>query len=252
MHVKPDDLPSGAIAPAFGTPDFDARAAGLFRHAQVGRCVNGVAHDLNNYLGAVMAYAELVSLDKGVSAESHRMLGEILGAVHKASTLVSEIVRIARKDSARVGMVDPSLLVQHVLNLHMYEMKTLHIAVETKIQEDVPSLPGNAPKLELALAYLVRNAMETLEEQEKRHIFLRLHHTEGEVVIRVQDSGPPVPEALRERMFEPYVTTKAGVHFGLGLPLARAIIAQHAGALTYMPEEGFVITLPLENGLTPI
>lgn len=237
---------------AVGTPDFDARVAGLFRYAHVGRRVNGVAHDLNNFLGAIMAYAELIAIEKNLSPECKRMLGEIIEGVQKASSLVSEITGVARKESSRIGMVHPPLLVRHVLDLHLYELKTQRIAVDTRIEENIPSLPGNAPRLELALSYILNNAMEALEGQQKRRISVQLRRTKEAVEINVQNSGPLVPEALRERMFEPYVTTKDGMHLGLGLPLARATIAQHAGALFYTPEDGFTVTLPWENGLTPI
>ena len=56
--------------------DARERLTRLFRHAQVGRSVSSVTHDLNNYLGAIMAYAELAGMDKGISADTARMLGE--------------------------------------------------------------------------------------------------------------------------------------------------------------------------------
>ncbi|HNR30196.1 MAG TPA: HAMP domain-containing sensor histidine kinase [Candidatus Hydrogenedentes bacterium] len=240
---------SCSVAP--GGAEFDARLAALFRYAQVGRCVNGVAHDLNNYLGAVMAYAELCTLEEGLTSECNRMLGEIIGGIQKASALVNALTGVARKETTRIAMVDPSLVVRHVLELNAYTLKTARIPVETRIEENVPCVPGNAPNLELAISYLVLNAIEALDAMPDRRLFVGLCRGADAVEIAVKDSGPPIPEPLRERMFDPYVTTKPAPHLGLGLFVARAIVTRHAGTLHYAPETGFTITLPSKNGLVP-
>ena len=63
----------------------------LFRYAQIGRCVNSVTHDVNNYLGAIMAYAELIGLDAQLPDDSQRMIGEIVSAVRKSSDLINNL-----------------------------------------------------------------------------------------------------------------------------------------------------------------
>ncbi|MCH7892107.1 MAG: bacillithiol biosynthesis cysteine-adding enzyme BshC, partial [Gemmatimonadetes bacterium] len=86
-----------------------------FKYGQVGRCVNSVTHDVNNYLGAILAYAELVSLDPGTSEDSKRMLSDIVEAVRKSSGLMSTLTSIARPEKPVTSMVDVVKLVEQAV-----------------------------------------------------------------------------------------------------------------------------------------
>ena len=67
----------------FADDETREKLARLYRYAQVGHCVSSVTHDVNNFLGAVLAYAELVGLEKNQTPEALRMLGEVMSAVRK-------------------------------------------------------------------------------------------------------------------------------------------------------------------------
>lgn len=227
-----------------------------FRYAEIGRCVSSVTHDVNNLLGAIMAYAELVGLDSGVSVESRRMLGEIIGAVRKASGLIGNLTDISRKARSDVRIVDPANLVDRVLDLRRYDMKVARIAVATDYEAALPALAVELPQLQQALGYLVCNAIEALEPEKARRLDIKIGNSGDAIVIAVANSGPRVAESEREHIFEPFYTTKGPTHLGLGLTVARAVIERHDGDLTYDSEQGFVLRLPKvsrfsSNGLSP-
>ena len=99
----------------------------LFRYAQVGRCVNGVMHDINNFLGAMMDYAELVSIEDNISEDGRRMLGEIVDASSKCSKLLNNLTAIARDQKISVGMVAVHIVVEQALAIRAYAMRIEHI-----------------------------------------------------------------------------------------------------------------------------
>jgi len=226
------------------------RVARLFRYAQIGQCVNSVTHDVNNYLGAIMAYAELVGLEASISNESRRMLGEIVNAVRRSSTLVGNLTDVARKERPDVRIMLPDQLVERVLDLRRYDIKVINAQIDTCYEEGISSIAIDLPKMEQALIYLVANAIEAVEGCETRRIRLAIHSTEDAVVITFWNSGPTVQEAHRETIFDRFFTTKDGLHLGLGLPISREVAQYHGGTLTYDPETGFVMTIPKRNQLS--
>lgn len=224
--------------------------AEVFRYSQVGRCANGVAHDLNNYLGAVMAYSELIGLEKNLSDEAKRMLNEVVEGVRKASQLLGIFTGHARKNMTRLSLVNPVRLLEHLLQLQTYTARSMRVSVTLQGDREMASLVGDAPKLEQAFNCLFFNALEAVEGEKNKALHIRAERTATDVIVAFRDTAAPLPEELQERMFLPYFTTKPGPHLGLGLPMARAIAALHAGSVTYHAETGFTVRLPIENGLT--
>ena len=217
----------------------------VFRHAQVGRSVSSVTHDLNNYLGAIMAYAELCSMDGGISPDSVRMLGEVTNAVRKSSTLVNSLTDVARKERPDVRMIVPNQLVERVLDLRRYDVRVSNIALDTHYDDGLPMMAVNLPRLQLALLYLVSNAIEALDGRERKKLTITVKRMGDHVAISLKDNAEPIAEADRERIFDPFYTTKSIDHLGLGLTAARASVEEHGGTLTYAPETGFTALLPL-------
>lgn len=232
--------------PDLRSPEGEAGFAQLFRYAQVGRCTNAVTHDINNLLGAAMAYAELIGLDKGIGPEARRMLGEIIESVGKGSALIGHLTAVARPERATITTVRPDDLVQRALFLRQYDLRQAKIDVAVDSAPELPSLLVDLPKAQMALIHLLFNAQEALEATapEQRRLRIRIRPADGEAVqFLVWNSAPPIPEADRDSMFAPFHTTKAGLHFGYGLAAVRQIAELHGGSVVYDPALGFVLTL---------
>jgi signal transduction histidine kinase len=225
------------------------RLVQLFRYAQVGRCVNSVTHDLNNLLGAILAYSELVGMDLDPQSEAGHMVSEIAGAVRKSSDLVNNLTTLAREEQAQSTRVAPRQLIEQTLDLRRYDIRAAHIVLETHIEEDLPTIPVDQAKLGAILIHLLSNAIEQLGGRKKALIRVSAINCEGGVEIRLWDSGGGVLESTRDRIFDLFFTTKAAPHLGLGLPLARRVAEYHEGSLVYSDDQGFVLTLPAENAL---
>ncbi|MCC6488553.1 MAG: HAMP domain-containing histidine kinase [Candidatus Hydrogenedentes bacterium] len=232
--------------------DLQASAMGekltkLYRYAQIGRCVSSVTHDVNNYLGAIMAYAELVGMDPALGSESNRMLSEIIGAVRKSSTLINNLTDVSRRERADVRIVDPANLMDRVLDLRRYDLKVAHVAVACEYEPQLHNFTADLPKLQQAMMYIISNAVEALDNQKNRRFEASVRMEGAVVAFTFHDTAPVIPESERARIFEPYYTTKGTDHMGLGLTIARATAEEHDGELAYDPARGFVMRIPTTN-----
>jgi len=225
-------------------------ARGLFRYGVVGQCVSSVAHDVNNTLGAILAYADLMSVEQGLTEEMRDLPSRIVEAVRQCSSLVNTLATIARKEKPDASVVQLTDLVQQVIALTQYDFKVARIPIQTSFAKRVPSAVVDLPKLELALIMLLANAREALEGQVDARVSVTVRTCDNAAEIAVWNSGPPVPEADGERIFEPLYSTKAGAHVGLGLTCARETARLHGGDLSYDVDRGFVLRLPKDTRLS--
>lgn len=219
----------------------------LFRDAQVGRCVNSVTHDVNNYLGAIMAYAELVQLENELDEESTRMMDDIVGAVRKSADLLEVLTVIARPSQRNVNSIDPIALVKKTISLKEFDLRREQVHFELEHPADLGMIMGDEPNLIRALLYLMLNALQHVDPNDKR-IRVGVNGTADGVEIDVWNSGAGVVESDAAHMFDPYFTRCDGAHAGLGLTHARAIARDHGGDVDYDAARGFVMRLPRTQG----
>ena len=225
--------------------------ADLYQGAQVGRCVNSVVHDVNNYLGAIMSYAELISLDKDLGDESKRMANEIVGAVQKITKLAGTLTSIARRDFDNLHLCEPFSLVERVFDLCDYEMKVRRVSRTVTTEGRGGSIFLDETRLMLAIMQLLRCSMDRVADCERKTIAVHLSGHDDRFEIAVRDSGPAFSSQEQAVLFELSGGTLSDPHSGLGLSLAREHARFHKGDLEYDVERGLVLTLPRDNGLVP-
>jgi two-component system, sporulation sensor kinase E len=227
-----------------------ARLVQLHRYAQVGKCVNGVTHDINNLLGAAMAYAELATLDENIAPDTVKMLNQIVDGVTRCSTLVKSLTSIARKDRPDVNLACVDRVLDEILLLRDYEFKVNQITITRHFEPVIPTVPVDLPKLKLALVFLLMNAQEAVLDKDQRAISVRVGREGDGVFVAIADSGEGLSPELVDSAFEPLTTYwPSGDHLGMGLYVARQVAELHGGTLTYDPESGFRMTLRFDNGL---
>ena len=231
--------------------DLRERVSRVFRYAQAGRCVSSIAHDANNLLGAALAGIDLLELTATFDDKTRGVVGQIGEALEGASALLSNLTSVVRKEEVERGRIDVAEFIKGALALKRHECRTARVALESDAGPEAGSLDIDRPRLVMAVVYLVTNALEAMEDADDRHIRVRACRSEGGVEIEVWNSGPVIPETIRERIFEPFYSTKAGDHLGLGLTLAREAARAHAGELRYEPNRGFVFRLPQATPATP-
>lgn len=228
------------------------------RLAALGQLSAGLAHEIRNPLGVIKGSAEMLTQKLQHSDELARELaGYISSEVNRLSALVTEFLDFARPLHAELHPTDLTALLDRVLKTVADRWTGKPVSVEHDYASDMPLIPMDESLCEQAFLNLVHNAYEAMEENggglRVEVMRARRNNHEG-AEVRLSDTGPGVPEELREEIFNPFVTTKkTGV--GLGLSIVSKIVDGHHGSIRVenRPQGGAVFTLffPLEGAVAP-
>jgi len=221
----------------------------------VGEFVAGVAHELNNPLAAVMGFAELLR-DADMDTKYRRQLDLIFKAAQRCQKIVQSLLSFARRQQAERKPVCANELIEAVLEIVAYPLRTGNIELVTELDPQLPMIMADGHQIQQVFLNLISNARQAMEgRQAAGRIRLTSTASEKSIRIDIQDNGPGIsPDNLR-RIFDPFFTTKpVGKGTGLGLSLCYGIIKEHGGNIyaESTPGEGavFVIELPIARGFT--
>jgi signal transduction histidine kinase/ActR/RegA family two-component response regulator len=224
----------------------------------LGRVGAGVAHDLNNMLGAISASVDFLSRlppDRMVGASDVKdSISDIRTALVQASELARGILKFARGRSRGHALVDISVVCQEVIRLahHTFDRA---IVLEQSIQPNL-IVSGDQAELHQVIMNLCLNARDAMPNGGTLRVVAELAETAGErarVRIGITDSGVGMDRVTRARIFEPFFTTKPeGAGFGLGLSTVREVIDMHGGDIEVQSAPGkgtsFFVYLPASTG----
>jgi len=198
--------------------------------ASIGRLAAGVAHEINNPLGAILmqAYLALEKMPQDSSAAPH--IQKVIKQAERCAGIVKKLLEFAREREPK----QTSLNVGHVINqvLDFFEHHPLfhNISITKHIPEDLPSIKGDLTQLQEVFLNIVVNAAEAMEG--KGELIIEAKQTNGYVEVHISDTGPGVPDSLKERIFEPFFTTKGDKNgTGLGLAVSHGIVTAHGGEI---------------------
>jgi len=225
------------------------------RMACLGATLAGVAHELNNPLAAILGFAQLL-LKKEMDEESRRALETIDHEAARAGRIVRDLLTLARKpEGERRGRIVLNDVVSYIVGTRRYALETHGIACAVALAPALPAVAGDRAQLEQVVLNLLNNAEQAIRAsgEDAGQISIRTCVDGAAVVLEIEDDGPGIPDATRERIFEPFWTTKAlGAGTGLGLTVVRDIVTSHGGEIMVAPpsEQGvragarFVVRLP--------
>jgi len=218
--------------------------------ASVGRMAAGVAHEINNPLSGVLIYAELLAESFNEDPDTLRDIQEIIDQTLRCKRIVSELLEFSRQTVGKVSSFQISELVTKCLNVLVNQSAFQDIEVSTDFQPHMPQMVGDMGQLQQVFANLFINAADAMEGKGSLRIKARYDDEKGQFTIWVADTGPGIPENLRDKIFDIFFTTKpVGKGTGLGLSITENIIKLHGGRVKIdCPAEGgtvFMIELPL-------
>lgn len=220
------------------------------RMASLGQMISGVAHELNNPLATILSWSERLA-DGPLDPVSRRGVGIITAEAQRAGRIVRNLLTFARKRQSTRTLVDVNRLVHDTLALRAHEQRLGNITLTTELAADLPEVFVDGHQIQQVILNLVINAEQAMTAANGRGtLALRTWHETGRnmVVLEVSDDGPGVAAEVRDRIFDPFVTTKnAGMGTGLGLTVAHAIVREHGGTLRvsrYAPGACFHVELP--------
>ena len=214
----------------------------------VGEFVAGVAHELNNPLAAVMGFSEILK-DADVDVKYSRYLEMIFKSAQRCQKIVRSLLSFARRHQPERKPVSVNTLVEDVLDIVGYQLRTGNIEVVTQFDPDLPVVLADDHQIQQVLLNVINNARQAVEEHRPDGCIKIITEKSGENVrIVIHDNGPGIPEENLRRIFDPFFTTKeVGKGTGLGLSLCYGIIKEHGGTITPLnrPGEGATFTIEL-------
>jgi signal transduction histidine kinase len=206
------------------------------RLATVGRLAAGIAHEINNPLEGMANYLTLArdALARGEAAAAEARLRSVREGLDRAAGIVRQVLAHADPSAAPRTQVDLARVLEETARFVQSrpEFRNVDFALE------LPTAPllvlGNAVMLGQVAVNLILNACEA--QPGGGRVEVRAHRERGQVVAEVADRGPGIPEGDRQRIFEPFYSTKDST--GLGLSVCHSIVREHGGELLATGREG--------------
>ncbi|UCB49764.1 MAG: hypothetical protein JSW56_02395, partial [Deltaproteobacteria bacterium] len=220
------------------------------RIASIGKMAAGVAHEINNPLSGILIYAELLRESLKRDPERSKDIEEIIDQTLRCKNIVSELLEFSRQAVGKISSFSLKELINKTLSLMINQAFFYDISVTTDIDPEIPEVVGDMGQLQQVFTNLFINAADAMEGRGNLTIKARFDPLTKQFIIRVSDTGPGIPEAIREKIFEIFFTTKpAGKGTGLGLTITKNIVKLHGGDVRIeCPPEGgttFIIELPM-------
>jgi two-component system sensor histidine kinase FlrB len=246
------DLPDRSGRIVLLTDDTEARAIRelLDRHRRLsamGEMAAKLAHQIRTPLSAALLYASQLAAPAISAAERQRFAERAVARLKDLDRTVQEMLTFARGGPQPAEHVRVGSVLAEVLQVLEPELDAGGMVLQVVCDADAAELTGSRTALAGALANLVTNARQAMNGQGV--VLLEAHPAgDGWVDIRVSDSGPGIPPQHRERLFEPFFTTRQG-GTGLGLAIVKSVVDAHHGTIAAVdsPLGGacFSIRLPL-------
>lgn len=219
----------------------------------IGRLAGGVAHDFNNLLTVVRGYAELLMV-KSETARStewtQHAAREILTAAERGASLSRELLTFGQRRSTQLVRTDLNQLIVDMESM-LRRAISGHVAMTIRLATEACWVDGDRGQIEQVVVNLLANANDAMMP-DGGSLVVSTRQLGKHVILAVSDTGPGIPEEVREHMFEPFYTTKAfGQGTGLGLATVHGIVEQHGGHIAVESESGrgttFNISLPMRE-----
>lgn len=220
------------------------------RLAAVGKMAAMITHEVRNPLSSIALNSELLeeelaALDAGDEAkELCRAIGR---EVDRLTAITEEYLTFARLPKPRLAPGSLPALVDDLARFVRDDLASRGVTLEVEHARDLPPAMLDEGQIRQSVLNLVRNAAEAVATRGGGHVWIRTHAAGDAVAVAVADDGPGIPAELRERLFDPFVSTKDG-GTGLGLALTHQIVRDHGGDITVESQvdrgSTFTIVLP--------
>ena len=214
--------------------------------AALGKLAAGVAHEINNPLTGILAYAEDMLDNVDQDDPQHDDLQVIIRETLRCRDIVRNLLDFSRQESPRLEPIDPNAVVDQSLLLVERLPQFRNIAIRREKTDELPQIQGDIHQLQQVVLNFMMNAAEAMNEKGMIMVSTEYDRRYDRCIIAVRDTGPGIPENLIDKIFEPFFSTK-GTN-GLGLAVSWGIVERHSGTIEVDTPDGggaeFRIVLP--------
>jgi histidine kinase len=237
--------------------------------ATLGEMATGVAHELNQPLSVIKTGSSFcmkkITNNEPIRADIlFTMLEKIDSNVDRATKIINHMREFARKSDLKLVRVDANEVLEHAFEIFSQQLKVRGIDVDWHKDTDLPMILADAGRLEQVFINLLINARDAIEERwesekpksQEKKITLSSKKVDKEVVIEICDTGIGIPKEIRDKIFEPFYTTKeVGKGTGLGLSISYGIVKDCRGSIQVVSNQQggacFIIRFPIPGTNDP-
>lgn len=202
------------------------------RLASFGSLASGVAHEIKNPLVAIRTFAELLP-ERFSDVDFREDFSKVVvREIDRIDNLVARLRGIASAPQQQTGSVDVRQPISDTLKLLRGQLEQSHTAVRFTADDDTPFVTIDESQLKQLFLNIFQNALEAMGQGGELNVRVARNQSGGTswILIEVSDSGPGLPESVKDHIFEPFFTTKP-TGSGLGLAICRSIVDAHRGSI---------------------
>jgi signal transduction histidine kinase len=193
----------------------------------IGRLSSSIVHDLRNPLASIYGGAEMMMDGNLSEAQLHRLAGNIYRSSRLINDLLQELLDVSRGRMHAPETCRLSEIVGAAVDVEASAAEKQGVRVQAAIDQSI-ELPLERARMERVFLNLITNAIEAMPDGGM--VDIRAERNGTGVIVNVDDTGPGIPVSVRQRLFEPFVTSRKN-GLGLGLALSRQTVLEHGGDL---------------------
>lgn len=214
--------------------ELQAELVHMSRFTALGEMSSALAHELNQPLSAISNYLNgvrrMMTRD-GVDPAMADAVGKAADQALRAGDIIRRLRDFVSRGETEKAEESVTKLVQEASTLALIGAKSLGIHVRLDVDPSAPTVYASGVQIQQVLVNLIRNAVEAMADSSERRLTVRSAPAPGRMVeISVEDTGPGLDRTVRERLFQPFVTTKES-GMGVGLSICRTIVEAHGGVI---------------------
>jgi two-component system NtrC family sensor kinase len=220
------------------------------RLAFVGELSAGIAHELNEPLGKILGFAQLIKKAGELNSQQSEDIERIIKASLFTREIIKKLMIFSRQMPQQITLVNLNTVVTNIVYFIDVRFQSRGIQLQQQLDPTLPNIQADAVQMSQVLVNLITNAIHALSNGGKVTVITK--RKGRQVSLTVKDTGTGMAAEVKKKIFEPFFTTKAvGQGTGLGLSVVHGIIESHNGSITVssVPGKGskFEIRLPIKQ-----
>lgn len=241
--------------------ELQAALSHVSRVSEMGQMASALAHEINQPLAAASNYLQAAKLLRGRSEavdveRLHEAIDLAAAQVTRAAQILQRLRGFIRKEEPEQRGEAIGVLIEEASAIALVGAHERGVTVHLRVAAGLPSVHVDRIQIQQVIVNLVRNAIEAMDAAPRRELTIEADQSAeaGRIGVRIIDTGPGLAPEVAQRLFQPFVTTKAQ-GMGVGLSICRSIVQGHGGDLVAEPNPSggtiFSFDLPVVDGRTP-